>query len=66
IWDRDGERREDPRLVQLALIQTCGKKENVNLLAEVQNKSDFFVAIKKQVSRQLLQLGRDFSAMPEY
>lgn len=66
IWDRDGERREDPRLVQLALIQTCSKKENVDLLTEAQNKPDFFITIKRQVSKQLVELGKSFSTLPEY
>jgi hypothetical protein len=65
-YDAEMQTREDPRLVQLALLKICSDRENIEQLREINNEARLYKEIGKQVRRQLTTLELEIAAMPEF
>ncbi|MFH1652462.1 MAG: extracellular solute-binding protein [Pseudomonadota bacterium] len=66
VYNPDIQSKEDPNLVQLALLKACSSEEIVAKLKKTENDNHLFKEIDKQIRIQLKALENEFGTMPEY
>lgn len=65
-YNSTNQTKEDPNLIQLALLRAYSEKKNISQLKDIKNETAFFKEIDRQVKNELFSLEKELSLLPEY